>query len=31
MVDQGMLLFRDYADGMLMSQEEIEKKGGDIK
>ena len=32
MVDQGMLLFRDYADGMLMSQEEIEKeRGSDIK
>lgn len=30
MVDQGMLLFRDYADGMLMSQEEIEKERGVI-
>ena len=30
MIDRGMLLFRDYADGMLMSNEEIEKERGVI-
>ena len=30
MVERAMLLFRDYADGMLMSKEEIEKERGVI-
>jgi zinc protease len=30
MIERAMLLFRDYADGMLMSKEEIEKERGVI-